>query len=122
MAAPIVASRICPAYAIVLGLLVVSAGFLIDRRVRPPERAGAASSLPETSGELGAALGVAALGSIGTAVYRGGMEVPADIPREAAEAVGDSLAGAIAAAKNIPAELGTELTAAAHWKIYNRNS
>ncbi|AUI58904.1 hypothetical protein BKN51_12245 [Amycolatopsis sp. BJA-103] len=37
----------------------------------PPERAGAASALSETSVEFGLALGVAVLGSIGTFVQRG---------------------------------------------------
>ena len=36
----------------------------------PPERAGAASAISETGLELGGALGIALLGSIGTAVYR----------------------------------------------------
>ena len=36
----------------------------------PPERAGAASGISETAGELGGALGIAVLGSIGAAVYR----------------------------------------------------
>jgi MFS transporter, DHA2 family, multidrug resistance protein len=36
----------------------------------PPERAGAASALSETGTELGGALGIAILGSLGTAVYR----------------------------------------------------
>ena len=36
----------------------------------PVERAGAASAISETSAELGGALGIAILGSIGTAVYR----------------------------------------------------
>jgi DHA2 family multidrug resistance protein-like MFS transporter len=36
----------------------------------PPERAGAASGISETSFEFGAALGVAVLGSIVSAVYR----------------------------------------------------
>src|SRR6266545_2868732 len=36
----------------------------------PPERAGAASGISETGAELGGALGIAILGSIGTAVYR----------------------------------------------------
>ena len=36
----------------------------------PPEQAGAATGMSETSGELGGALGIAILGSVGTAVYR----------------------------------------------------
>jgi DHA2 family multidrug resistance protein-like MFS transporter len=36
----------------------------------PPERAGAASGISETGTELGGALGIAILGSLGTAVYR----------------------------------------------------
>ena len=36
----------------------------------PPEQAGAATGMSETSGELGGALGIAILGSIGIAVYR----------------------------------------------------
>jgi DHA2 family multidrug resistance protein-like MFS transporter len=36
----------------------------------PPERAGMASGLSETSSELGGALGIALLGSLATAVYR----------------------------------------------------
>jgi DHA2 family multidrug resistance protein-like MFS transporter len=36
----------------------------------PPERAGSASGISETGTELGGALGIALLGSIGTAVYR----------------------------------------------------
>jgi hypothetical protein len=38
---------------------------------RPVERAGAASAISDTGSELGGALGIAILGSIGTAVYRG---------------------------------------------------
>src|SRR4029453_2651792 len=37
----------------------------------PPERAGAASGISETSAELGGAPGVALLGSLGVAIYRG---------------------------------------------------
>ena len=36
----------------------------------PPERAGAASAISETSSELGGALGIAVLGSVVVAVYR----------------------------------------------------
>ena len=45
----------------------------------PPEQAGAATGISETSGELGGALGIAILGSIGTAVYRA--EVADALPR-----------------------------------------
>jgi MFS transporter, DHA2 family, multidrug resistance protein len=38
--------------------------------VAPPERAGAAAAVSETSSELGGELGIAVLGSIATAVYR----------------------------------------------------
>jgi DHA2 family multidrug resistance protein-like MFS transporter len=39
----------------------------------PPEHAGVASAISETGSEFGGALGIAILGSLGTAVYRGGM-------------------------------------------------
>ncbi|OLT08977.1 hypothetical protein BJF78_06395 [Pseudonocardia sp. CNS-139] len=39
----------------------------------PPDRAGAAAAIGETGGELGGALGIAALGSVATSVYRSGM-------------------------------------------------
>jgi len=48
----------------------------------PPERAGAAAAISETCSELGGALGIAILGSIGAALYRGAMPdaVPPGIP------------------------------------------
>src|SRR5712691_10449110 len=39
----------------------------------PPERAGAAAAISETSSELGGVLGIAILGSVGTMVYRRAM-------------------------------------------------
>jgi len=81
----------------------------------PPERAGAASGISETSSELGGALGIAILGSIGTAVYRGQMTdaVPAAVPGEAAAAARDTLGGAVAAAGQLPDQLGAALLNAA---------
>jgi DHA2 family multidrug resistance protein-like MFS transporter len=58
----------------------------------PPERAGAASGISETSSEFGGALGIAILRVIGTAVYRGQVAdtVPAGVPPEAAAAARDT--------------------------------
>ncbi len=53
----------------------------------PPEKAGAASGISETGAELGGALGIAILGSIGAAVYRSGLDtLPAGLPSQAAGA------------------------------------
>jgi DHA2 family multidrug resistance protein-like MFS transporter len=81
----------------------------------PPERAGAASGISETSSELGGALGIAILGSIGTAVYRGQMTdaVPAAVQGEPAAAARDTLGGAVAAAGQLPDQLGAALLDAA---------
>ncbi|HEY7876005.1 MAG TPA: MFS transporter [Actinomycetota bacterium] len=82
----------------------------------PPERAGAASGISETAAELGGALGIAILGSIGTAVYRSGVieSIPAQVPQAAADAARDTLGGAIVAAQSLPGELGNGLLEAAH--------
>jgi DHA2 family multidrug resistance protein-like MFS transporter len=77
----------------------------------PPERAGAASAISETSSELGGALGIAILGSIGTAVYRSVMTggVPAGVPSQAAEAARGTLGGALGVAQQLPTAMGDEL-------------
>jgi DHA2 family multidrug resistance protein-like MFS transporter len=77
----------------------------------PPERAGAASGISETGAELGGALGIAILGSIGTAVYRGELAnlLPGSIPNEAAEAARDTLGAAVGAARGLPGQLGATL-------------
>jgi DHA2 family multidrug resistance protein-like MFS transporter len=45
----------------------------------PPDRAGAASAISETGAELGGALGIAVLGSVGLAVYH--MQLNGKLPR-----------------------------------------
>ncbi len=77
----------------------------------PVERAGAASAISETSSELGGALGIAVLGSIGTALYRRLMidAVPAGIPSGSAEVARTTLGGALAEAARLPDRLGAEL-------------
>lgn len=81
----------------------------------PAERAGAASALSETANELGGALGVAVLGSIGAAVYRHDMAgaVPAGTPAAAGHAVGQTLGGATAAARELPGPAGPAVLHAA---------
>jgi DHA2 family multidrug resistance protein-like MFS transporter len=85
--------------------LAVTLGTDLIVGAAPPERAGAASAISETGAELGGALGVAVLGSIGTAIYRSGVAdaVPADVPAGAAEAARDTLGGAVGAADRLPA-------------------
>jgi len=79
--------------------------------VAPPERAGAASAISETSSELGLALGIAIVGSIGTAVYRRDMAnaIPSGVPSAAADAARDTLGGALAVAARLPGGIGTDL-------------
>jgi DHA2 family multidrug resistance protein-like MFS transporter len=81
----------------------------------PPERAGAASGISETGAELGGALGIAILGSIGVAVYRGQLTdaLPAGIPSEAATVARDTLGGAVGVAAQLPGEAGQVLLDAA---------
>jgi MFS transporter, DHA2 family, multidrug resistance protein len=81
----------------------------------PPERAGAASGISETGAELGGALGIAILGSIGVAIYRGRLldSLPAGIPAEAAATARETLGAAVGLATQLPADSGAALLAAA---------
>ncbi|MFF4590087.1 MFS transporter [Streptomyces sp. NPDC001388] len=92
-----------------MGLVLVACGVLASGIVMvisqmtdlamgaaPAERAGSASSLLETGAEFGGALGMAVLGSIGTAVYR--HEMPSSAPAPARETLG----GALAVADRVP--------------------
>jgi DHA2 family multidrug resistance protein-like MFS transporter len=81
----------------------------------PPQRAGAASAISETGAELGGALSIAILGTIGTAVYRSQVSdgIPAGVPAEEADAARDTLGGAVAAEAQLPGDLGADLLEAA---------
>ncbi len=81
----------------------------------PPARAGAASALSETSSEFGGALGIAVMGSIVTAIYRGELAsaLPAGVPAEAAEIARGTIGGAVSVAEQLPGALGAELLGAA---------
>lgn len=77
----------------------------------PPERAGAAAAISETSSEFGGALGIALLGSIGTILYRSGVAnaIPPGIPDRAATAARETLGGAVVEAAQLPSGIGQEL-------------
>ncbi len=77
----------------------------------PPERAGAASGISETAVELGGALGISVLGSLGVALYRSGVSgaLPAGVPAEAATVARDTLGGAVAVSAELSGQLGSEL-------------
>jgi MFS transporter, DHA2 family, multidrug resistance protein len=78
-----------PLFALGTGLVVGSV---------PPQRAGSAASMSETGNYFGGSLGFALLGVVATVVYRSRMGGRSD-----------SLAGAMAAGRHLPAGQGAEL-------------
>jgi DHA2 family multidrug resistance protein-like MFS transporter len=91
---------ISPAMALTANLVLGSA---------PPEKAGSAASISETSGEFGVALGVAALGSLATIVYRAHLTIPAGTPAAADHVARQGITAAISAAQHLPGALGADL-------------
>jgi DHA2 family multidrug resistance protein-like MFS transporter len=102
----IVSIGMAPAFTLTSDMIMTAA---------PPERAGAAAAMSETGNELGGALGIAVIGSIGTAVYRSHVEsgMPAWISPESAHIAQDTLGGALSVAADLPAEAGAALINAA---------
>lgn len=80
----------------------------------PQEKAGAVGGMVATGGELGVAIGVAAMGSVATAVYQGNVTVPDGVPADAATAAGDGITGAVAVAHTLPEAQGNALLGSAH--------
>lgn len=77
----------------------------------PPEKTGAAAATSETATELGMAMGIAVIGSIGAAVYRRNMagQMPAGLSAEQVEIASDTLGGALAIVAQLPVALGEPL-------------
>ncbi|TJZ41975.1 MFS transporter [Streptomyces piniterrae] len=106
------------AMAVILFVVGIGAGFSFTVTADvilssvPKEEAGAASAVSETAYELGAALGIALLGSIVTGIYRG-FQAPPGVPADVADAARESLGGAFEAAGELPAEQGAALMKAA---------
>ncbi|MCP2262196.1 MFS transporter, DHA2 family, multidrug resistance protein [Streptoalloteichus tenebrarius] len=78
-----------PLFALGTGLIVGSV---------PPDRAGSAASMSETGNYFGGSLGFALLGVVAAVVYRTGTD-----------GTSDSLAGAVAASRHLPAAQGAQL-------------
>ncbi|MGV0850677.1 MFS transporter [Mycolicibacterium phlei] len=93
-----------------LGLAFTAASDIILTIV-PKERAGAAAAVSETAYELGAALGIAVLGSIVTAVYRT-FTAPEGIPALVVRRARDSLGVAVETAAKLPGAQSDALLAA----------
>jgi DHA2 family multidrug resistance protein-like MFS transporter len=95
----VISLGLAPVFGLTTELIVGSA---------PPERAGAASGISETGAELGGALGIAIMGSIGVAIYRADLadRLPADVPAGAAAIARDTLGSAVAVAAELPGQLG----------------
>jgi len=79
----------------------------------PPEKTGAAAATSETATELGMAMGIAVIGSIGAAVYRRHMAagIPEGLSAEQIEVASDTLGGALGIVDGLPAELAQALLA-----------
>lgn len=74
----------------------------------PPEKAGAASALAETSSELGGAIGIAILGSLAGTVYRDAM-IAHSGTSSAGEAATETIGAAVSVARELPDELAGPL-------------
>jgi MFS transporter, DHA2 family, multidrug resistance protein len=105
-ASVVISLGLAPVFGLTTELIVGSA---------PPEQAGAASAISETGAELGGALGIAVLGSVGVAIYRGQLadRLPANVPAESAALARDTLGSAVAAAAELPGQMTETLRAVA---------
>jgi DHA2 family multidrug resistance protein-like MFS transporter len=97
---------LAPVTNLVVGLVLGSA---------PPQLAGAASGLSETSTEFGGALGIAILGSVGSAVYHYRVvgHIPQGISGPAARAIGATLGDATATAGQLHSQAAGAVLASA---------
>ena len=97
---------LAPVYVVATGMILAAA---------PPERAGAASAILETGAELGGAVGIAFLGSLGGAVYRHAMTVSgaSGVPDGLWERARRTLGGAVDASTRLAEPVDAELLGSA---------
>lgn len=101
---------------VVLGIGIGAAETISNELIlanAPADKVGAASAVSETAYELGAVLGTAVLGGIITAFYRGALVIPDAVPAASAAQARETLAGAYAAAQELPPTVGDRLWHAA---------
>nr|WP_244648908.1 hypothetical protein [Mesorhizobium sediminum] len=81
----------------------------------PPERAGSAAGIAETSTELGGALGIALLGSLASALYRLDLKssIQGVVSDTALAEAGEALGRVSSLAAELPTAQGAALVAAA---------
>jgi EmrB/QacA subfamily drug resistance transporter len=76
----------------------------------PPRRAGAGSAMNDATRELGAALGVAVLGSVASSHYGAALDkLVVGLPASARSTARSSIAGALQVASRLPGRAGTRL-------------
>ncbi|WKU05013.1 MFS transporter [Micromonospora sp. HUAS LYJ1] len=94
-------------------VLTLSAELIVS--TAPPERAGAAAGLSETGSQLGAALGVAILGSVGTFVYRRQLSgaAPDGVSADSWATARETLGGAVEESRTLTTAVGDTLVALA---------
>ncbi|GAA1240832.1 MFS transporter [Kitasatospora nipponensis] len=105
-----------PLWRVLAGAVLYAAGMVtlmtqvseVVMAAAPPERASTASALLESGTELGGALGMAILGSIGTAVYRVDLagRLLADLAADAVHSVRETLGSAQVVASRLPSAAG----------------
>ncbi|MFC8069572.1 MFS transporter [Streptomyces sp. NPDC057293] len=95
-----------------VGLIIVMATITdLLMASAPQEKAGAASALLETGQQFGGALGIAIMGSVGTAVYSGGMtdNPPPELTPAQVDEAAQALGNATAVAARLPEAAGEAL-------------
>lgn len=97
-----------------LALVLTSAYELIVTSC-PPHRSGAAAAIAETASEFGGAMGIALLGSVGTAIYRHFLvtTLPEGLPSAAGVRALATMGGASATAAALPPSVGEPLLVSA---------
>ncbi|SDS96805.1 MFS transporter, DHA2 family, multidrug resistance protein [Actinoplanes derwentensis] len=95
-----------------VGLAMTLAGDAVISAA-PPRKAGSVSAVTETANELGVVLGIAVLGSLLTATYRSGLNLPATLPEADRAAATDSLGSALQVLDPVLAETAKQSFVAA---------